>query len=187
MPRHTSLVVSLAAAALLASAACSTDTLATATAANVVDTVTIGALLGTPLSVPSGFSVSDGQPIRTDQTSAFDFAFNLAEDGTKPVFLPRAVLGFQQSGTADPGLLRVPDRTFDQIELAESNGYVTADTVPVAVGDVFIARSRIVCSTGVPQYGKLQIMGLQERSVTFKVLVNANCGYRGLLPGIPTQ
>jgi hypothetical protein len=28
---------------------------------------------------------------------------------------------------------------------------------------------------------------LVERRVDFQVLVNANCGYRGLEPGLPTQ
>jgi hypothetical protein len=176
-------------AMLVAATACSTDNLATATTSNIVDTVTIGALLGTPLTVPSGFSVSEGRPIRTDQTSQFDFAFNVSGTTSQPrrVFLPRALLGFQNSGTADPGLLKVTDRTFDQIDLADLNGYVAADTVPIGVGDVLIARSRIVCSSGVPQYGKLEVMSFQELSVTFRVLVDSNCGYRSLQPGIPTK
>jgi len=39
-----------------------------------------------------------------------------------------------------------------------------------------------------PRYGKFQVLSLDPvaRSVTFQTLVNQNCGYRSLRPGIPT-
>src|SRR5690349_12778620 len=80
-------------ALVLASAACGdSNGLSDAFFANVVDTVTIGALNGTPISVPSAFSVVERRPIRLDQSSAFDFAFNV-DAGGQPVFLPLSVLG----------------------------------------------------------------------------------------------
>ena len=38
---------------------------------------------------------------------------------------------------------------------------------------------------GVPLYGKIEILGFQDSTVTFKVLANKNCGYKDLLPGLP--
>ena len=44
-----------------------------------------------------------------------------------------------------------------------------------------MVRSRVVCSIGVPLYAKLadpQLRG--QHSVTFQVLTNLNCGFKGL-------
>jgi hypothetical protein len=41
----------------------------------------------------------------------------------------------------------------------------------------------------VPAYGKLEILSFDadNRTISFRVLANLNCGYKGLEPGIPTQ
>jgi hypothetical protein len=60
----------------------------------------------------------------------------------------------------------------------------------LAVGNVFVARSRIVCSAlSVPLYGKLRILELDAtaRTVTFEILADQNCGYVGLEPGLPDK
>ena len=100
------------------------------------------------------------------------------------MFLPRAALGIT-CNTANPGLQR-REETFDDITSAPSNGYVSDSAVAVAVGDRFIVRSRVICaSLGVPQYGKLEILSFQDSTVTFRSLVDNNCGYKDLLPGLP--
>jgi hypothetical protein len=50
----------------------------------------------------------------------------------------------------------------------------------------------VVCSgLGVPKYGKMEITAIDPspgvRTITFRVLTDDNCGYRGLDPGIPTE
>lgn len=174
--------------ALGALGACSDpNSLPNAQVPNVVDTTTISALTGTPISEPSAFSVSIGQPVRTDLSAEFDFAYDMI-DGA-PVLLPRAALNFPSDGRLPPGLLKA-DVAFDAMVEAESNGYLTRDTVAIAVGDRFYARSRVVCtSLGVPLYGKVEILAIDTpaRSVTFRFLTNENCGYIGLEPGIPEQ
>ncbi len=171
----------------LAAAACSNpNSLPDATIANFVDSTTIGALTGTPISTPSGFSISDRVAVRTDRSSSFDFAFNIDASG-KPVFLTLAVLGLASSTSVNPGL-QPTNETFDAITTAPSNGYNTTDTVAVAEGQRFYARSRLVCSgLGVPQYAKLEItkIDLVARTVAFRYLVDNNCGYRGLQVGLP--
>ncbi|MBA3658039.1 MAG: hypothetical protein H0W67_00390 [Gemmatimonadales bacterium] len=159
---------------------------------NVTDTVTLYALEGTPVTTPSAYSVPDNRAVRLDQTSAFDFAYNThtLPDGTRrQLFLPLQTLGLAPGISAAPGLQRRSE-TFDAITTARSNGYITSDTIPFAVGDRFEIRSRIVSpctSLGVPQYGKLEVLGVDStaRTVTFQVLTDNNCGYRGLLPGLP--
>jgi hypothetical protein len=171
-------------------AACSdANSLSPATETNVVDTVTIGALEGTPISTPSGFNISVGA-IRTDQSVDFEFAYNirqLADDTYQRVLIPRAALGLSSTNTADPGLQKRSE-TFDGITRAQSNGYVTDSAVAIAEGDRLVVRSRVICTgLGVPLYGKIQILSFQDSTVTFQVLADKNCGYKDLLPGLPAN
>lgn len=153
---------------------------------NVVDTISISALTGTAIQLPSALSVAGPRGVRTDLSADFDIAFDIR--GAIPVFIPRAGLNFPTGGL-QPGLLR-SDKTFADIEQGETNGYTTRDTLQLAVGDVFVARSRVVCSAlQVPLYGKLRILELDAaaRTVTFEVLADQNCGYVGLEPGLPDK
>ncbi len=174
----------LALAAALAAGCSDDDNLADPTQANVVDTLTIGSLTGTPITTPSGFAVEEGT-IRTDRDAEFDFAYNIESDGRR-VLIPRAALGIP-SNTADPGLQR-RDAAFDEIVLAPSNGYVTDEAVPIAVGERYLVRSRVICSgLGVPLYAKIELLGFDGDLLDFRVLANRNCGYKGLEPGLPDR
>lgn len=174
---------------LALAAACSdSNSLADPTSENFVDTVTVGSLTDTPVTTSSGYSVSTG-PIRTDQTAEFDFAFDIEGDPAtgQPVLLPRAALGLSSTNTADPGLQK-RNEAFDDLEVAPSNGYVTEDKLPVAVGEVYAVRSRVICSAlGVPLYAKIEVLRFEESSIVLKVLSDQNCGYRGLEPGFPDR
>jgi hypothetical protein len=168
----------------LAAGCSNANSLADPTIANVVDTVTIGALVGTPISTPSAYSVVSNA-VRVDQTPDFEFAYNVQGPDSQNVFLPRAALGLVSGSTANPGV-QVRPETFDQITVARSNGYVTDSAVAVSLGERFMVRSRVICtSLGVPQYAKLEILALDNKSVTFQVMVDRNCGYKGLKPGLP--
>jgi hypothetical protein len=173
---------------LAAAVGCSDNNgLPNATLENVVDTVTVGALVGTPISTPSGFAIeaTGVSAVRTDQTVGFEFAYNV-EPGGRRVFLPRAALGIT-SGTADPGVQLRPE-TFDEITKARSNGYVADSAVAVEVGQRYLVRSRVTCTgLGVPLYAKLEILQFADSTVTLQVLANRNCGYKGLEPGIPDE
>jgi hypothetical protein len=171
---------------LALAAACSDNNgLADPTSQNVVDTITLGALEGTPIQTASAWSVLNGA-VRTDQTTSFEFVYNVEASGRR-VFLPRKVLGITSSSGAEPGL-QATSATFDAINVAPSNGYVTDSAVPVEVGQRWFVRSRVeVCSIGVPQYAKLEILSFADSTVTFQVLADNNCGYKGLEPGLPDR
>src|SRR3989442_12623220 len=65
-------------AALTALAACGTTTgLPPAHIVNVVDTVSLYALDGTPLTAPSAYDVELLLAVRTDVTTPYDFIFNI--------------------------------------------------------------------------------------------------------------
>ncbi len=174
-------------APLALAAGCGNSGLGSPGVENTVDTVLIGALVGTPISVPSAYGINPGVagPVRTDQTSAFEFAYNILPNG-RHVLLPRAALGLASS-SAEPGL-QPSDDEFDRIEEAPLNGYLTLDTIEVAVGQRYVVRSRVACtSIGVPLYGKIEILSLDavDRRLTFRALANTNCGFRSLKPGLP--
>lgn len=180
--RGLSVLVPLA----LAAACSDSNSLGDATEVNAVDTVTLGALEGTSISTPSGYRISTGA-VRTDQTVDFEFAYNIRrlDDGTfQRVLLPRAALGLAATDQVEPGLQR-REESFDDITHAPSNGYVSDSAVAIQQGERYVVRSRVVCSIGVPLYGKLQILSFQDSTVTFQVLTDQNCGFKGLLPGLP--
>jgi hypothetical protein len=185
MPTFRTMLSCLAVATL---AACGGDDLPQATIENFVDSTALGALTGTPVTVPSAFSIPDRAAVRTDRSSAFDFAFDVDAEG-RFVLLPLVAIGIESTSGVNPGL-QFSELPFDEMDQAVSNNYITDSAVVVAVGDRLYARSRLVCSSlGVPQYGKLEITRLDaaERAIGFRYLVNNNCGYRSLQPGLPRE
>jgi hypothetical protein len=163
------------------------DALGPATAINTIDTVTLYALNGTPIALPSAYSLLDELPVRTDSTPSFDFAFDITAAGT-PLIYPSGVLGL----STEPGLRR-DDRTFDEIRTAPVEGYQRDSTLAVEAEDVFLVRSRssltgcLYYFGNVPRYGKFRVIGLDlaARTITLETLVNRNCGFKSLEPGTP--
>ncbi|HEV2084701.1 MAG TPA: hypothetical protein VGR09_06440 [Gemmatimonadales bacterium] len=173
---------------VLWAAACSDSTgLPPATLTNVERADTLYSLIGTPVATPSGYALDGGRRVRTDQTDAFDFAYNVEPDG-RHVFIPRAALGIDTTNTANPGF-QARTETFEAIRAAPSNSYVTDQVVPIAIGDRYVVRSRVTCSIGVPKYAKLEIVNFDDvaKTVSFRILIDDNCGFRGLEPGLPNS
>jgi hypothetical protein len=173
----------------LAIAGCSdSNGLPDATVPNAERTDTLWALVGTPVSTPSGYTIDGTRRVRTDLSIDFDFAYNVLPDG-RHIFLPRAALGIDTANTVNPGF-RPRSESFEAITQAPSDGYITEDPVVIAVGDRYVVRSRLTCvNFGVPKYAKLEVLSFDEptRIVTFRVLANDNCGFRSLEPGLPDE
>lgn len=166
-------------------AACDDNVLPAAAFENQVDTVTLASLVGTPIGTPSAFAIPDGQPVRTDVSAAFDFAYLVT--GQRRLLLPVEATGLQ-SGGGSAGLQKTT-QAFEAIGNPPTQGYLTTDSIAVAVGDVLIGRSRVACYLGVPQYARLRILSFNDaaRTVTFEVVANINCGYRSLALGLPEE
>jgi hypothetical protein len=173
---------------LLVATACSDSTgLPDPSLSNLERTETLYALVGTPVSTPSGYSLEGSRLVRTDLSVDFDFAFNLQADGSH-VLLPRAALGIDPTASVNPGLLGRSE-TFEAIKVAPSNGYVTDRAIPILAGERYVVRSRVTCSIGVPKYAKLEVLSLDDvaRTVTFRIITDDNCGFKGLEPGLPKR
>jgi hypothetical protein len=168
-------------------AACGDDfQLPPARATNILGTASLYALTGTPVGTPSGYQLEFRREVRTDQTTAFDFAFDITPAG-EPVFLPTGPLGLGEAS----GLMISPE-PFDSIEVAPNSGYVYDSSTTAAVGAELLVQSRVTtCSYGgtASYYAKLRVLAVDssQRRVDFEILVNINCGYRGLEPGLPTR
>jgi hypothetical protein len=173
---------------LFAATACGDSTaLPNAALSNLERTETLYALVGTPVSTPSGYSLEGSRRIRTDLSVDFDFAYNVESDG-RHVFVPRAALGIDPGAAVSPGFLG-RNESFEAIKVAPSNGYVTDRAIPIVEGERYVARSRVTCDLGVPKYAKLEVVSFDDaaKTVTFRVLTNDNCGYKGLEPGLPKR
>jgi hypothetical protein len=183
MPTPSLRQAALAAAFL--GAACSAElTLPPASDENVVDTVTLYALSGTPIGTYSAYQMDLKRVVRTDQTSAFDFVFDI--DTAGPALHPSGLYGLAEgAGFQDGGA------PFDSLTFAPLDGYEYQAATPIDSGDVLYVRSRpVTCLFGTFAYfGKLEVLAVDTvaRRIDLQVLVNANCGYRSLEPGIPRR
>ena len=172
-------------AALLAAACDNTIGLPAASLENVVDTISLFALDGTPVSAPSGYVVQSKEVVRTDLRSDFDLAFNITPAG-QAVLLPTGALGLGVSSGLQAQVV-----AFDAVTTAPTGQYV--DTLPVAVdsGSVVVVHSRPVsCLAGVVfYYGKIEVLAIDTiaRRADLRLLIDQNCGYRGLEPGLPRR
>jgi hypothetical protein len=170
---------------VLSAAACGDSNEPTAAVTNVERTETLYALIGTPVATPSGYALDGTRRILTDQTDGFDFVYNVEPDGRR-VFIPRGALGIDPNNSVNPGF-RARTESFEAIKAAPGNGYVSDQPILIAVGERYVVRGRVTCDIGVPRYAKLEIASFDDaaRTVTFRILVDDNCGFRGLEPGLP--
>jgi hypothetical protein len=179
-------------------AGCGTDlTLPPASIPIAQQQITLFALTNTPVNTNSAYDMLQLLEVRVDQNNAFDFAFDLRFDSaygigkhgdTVAVLIPRGAMGF----VADPGLIALPGiYNFDSLQVAPQGGYTKDKAVQIREGNVLYAASRIqTCNFGftLPHYAKLVIqkIDLAAYSVTIRVVIDPNCGYREVNSGIPT-
>lgn len=121
--------------------------------------------------LPRAVVIEQAQP--SSQT-AFDIAFS--ELDGRFVFLPAGLFdGYE----VRPGIYQETVLTFDELERAPSDGYVTDAAVPVAEGDVLVIRSRErgTCT----RYAKLEVQELDpEGLIEFRYFWNNLCNDRDI-------
>ena len=181
---RTPLLVSVA--AVLALTACGEDfNLAPANDENTVETASLYALTNTSVTLPSGYELALERAVRTDQSSDFDFAFDIPAGGG-PVFLQSGPLGLGEGSGFRP-----ESTAFDSLVFAPLDGYVRDSAVTADSGATYVVRSRpTVCVFGnFAYFAKLRVLAVDTvaRRVDFEILVNSNCGYRSLETGIPNR
>jgi len=159
--------------------------------------ITVYALTGTPVNTPSAYSLLNLTEVRTDQTSDFDFAFEIGRadqlgvdttsTDTIAVLLPRGALGL-----APDGGFRATTTPFDSITIAPDGGYDRERPAPIVAGSVYFVTSRAqTCTFAVvsPRYAKLIVEDLDFvlRRAVIRLVIDPNCGYRELGSGLPNR
>ncbi len=188
MPRRSAIALPLVVVAGFAwLAGCSSTTgLPAANIINTVDTVSLYALNDGIVTNPSAFALQGAQRVRTDQSGVFDFAFTF-DAQRRPVLLPTQPLGL---GTFSS--LQRATASFDAITTAPTSGWQLDSGVVADTGAVVLVSSRpLTCFTGVTVslYAKLRVLTVDTtgKRLDFAILIDQNCGYRGLQPGLPTH
>jgi hypothetical protein len=185
----TSKLVLLATAGLiLATAACGDPDELRARFETESDTLVVYALSGSPVGYPTALNTPFMQVLRAEGDLAFDVAFDIVGDSVAliPVQL---VIGANPG--RDVGILDTA-ATFDAITRAPSRGYNDSTVTKLARGGVAIIEAESgYCQFDLVQvvYSKLIIDDFDPatREISFRILVDPNCGFRSFLPGVPTR
>lgn len=130
----------------------------------------------------TAFQLNNAWAVLPSQTSDWDFVFWVSDEG-QPQFRPRDMI---TDGDSDAGLAPV-EVSFEALEEAPQEGYLTKEPVPADSGAVYAVRSRQAPGLGLRcrRYAKIQVTSVNAEAgtVTFRHLVNPNCEQRNLVPG----
>ena len=158
------------------------------TVSDTVETVSLYALSGTLPGTPSGYELAGRSKVLIEEGGPFDFAIDIDSAG-RPVLKPTGALQLGRSSGVQATALE-----FDSIRFAPTGGFQLDSAVTLEVGGRAIVHSAPTgCSITVTPayyyYAKLKILAVDTatRKIDFQILVDQNCGYRGLEPGLPSR
>jgi hypothetical protein len=182
--------------AVVAVTACGGPTEIKANQQTIAATLTVHALNGSSPSLPSALVLA-GSPavIRMTTDYQFDLAMDFDESGAARLIpVDRVASPAVLSPSRRVGLQKVTG-TFDSITRAPNGNYVTRADLPIAVGDVGVIESlnHPYCANifYVTQniYAKFVVEAIDPaaRSVRLRLVVDPNCGFRGLETGTPSR
>jgi len=152
-------------------------------------TFTLFALSGTPTNAPVGLSLSERSVTRISGALEFDLALDLNASGDI-VVLPVGLVASSPVGTRLVGLQRVAG-PFDGLTEAPRTGFVFDSTLTVQPGQVVAIQAQVAeCSFSLTPYifAKIVVDSVDtaNRTLLGRTLINLNCGFRQLTPGLPT-
>ncbi|MBW3553128.1 MAG: hypothetical protein KY466_06450 [Gemmatimonadetes bacterium] len=115
---------------------------------------------------------------------AFDFAVSENEAGDF-LLLPTGV--FAESN-AQAGILVDSTATFEGLERAPRDRYITDEPVVATTDVIYVIRSRQHPRSRCFYYGKMEILELDPAGImTLRILANINCSDRSLVPNAPVE
>jgi hypothetical protein len=203
MPRPLSRLTRRAAAALraagallaLAGAACSDPFSVEAQFDTAEAIVTLRALTGTPLELPLALLASPApQVVRPSSDFVFDLAFDFDATGGARLYPVNLVARPSVVAGRSVGLQKIAGQSYEQVTRAPSGGYESRESLAVAQGDVVVMQAvgHPSCASSFYSsliFAKLRIEAIDAaaRTMTVRVLVDPNCGFRGFESGTPTR
>lgn len=196
MPPRSLAATAAAIACLAVATGCKDTNILQASAPVATDTLVAYALTGTPATLPSALAVTRRSTVRVDGTAAFDIGFDFDSTG-RVIVSPVRVLVNQLSGAPSVGIQTMFNTSFDSIKSAPG-GYYRPDTaIVVSAGQPFVLLVNRTTSADVcvydpsPRiYSKVVIDSTKPtttRAIYLRVTTDPNCGYRSLVPGLPTS
>jgi hypothetical protein len=174
--------------------ACGNPTSIRASALTSVDTLSVFALSGTPVTYPSGVSVIARQAIRVDGSASFDVAFDIDAAGHGVIYPVKLVVN-SPGGSRPVGLQKVSG-TFDAVLQAPSTGFETDSSLVMAPGEVVVVQTvhnsvgdLCVFAISPNIYAKIALdsVNLASRTLYLRLGLDPNCGFRSFAAGIPTS
>ncbi len=169
--------------------ACGDVTRQKATYASAISSYSVYTLTQSPAAQPNALNFLGGVT-RASSSFAFDLAFDFDANGRVIVY-PVRTLGGAPAGTLKRiGLQAVPG-TFESIVEAPATGYDTLHAKTISVGSTLAVelRDASACfSYSILQsqllYAKITVDSIipATRLIYGKLVVDPNCGYRGLVP-----
>lgn len=176
--------------ASLAAGACEDPFATTASTEVRIDSFVVYAASQTPVNVPAAFNLLLFTPVRLEPTYNFDFVFDINEDGNV-VLIPVRLAGGAVTAELSVGLQRIVGR-YDDMTRAPTDGYAYDSTLALAPSEgALIQVQTAACADQTSEliYAKLQIKAVDpvSRQLSFRIAYNPNCGFRSLLPGLPTN
>lgn len=170
-------------------AACDDPFASKASFTNADQPFAIAALTGADITAPAGLSLASRSVVRIDGVFDFDLAFDIDPAG-KPVILPVARVGTPVGGTRLVGLQRTTT-PYETLSEAPKSGYVFDSTMVFSLGAAIVVQSQASsCSFSFTPYtfAKVRIDSINATTRTLygHTLINLNCGFRQLTPGLPT-
>ena len=187
--RFPALLVAVIAVATLA--ACDDQSPFRAQFANAERRMTVYAMNGTPPSLPSAVNVRSSTPQRIDPTWQFDVAFDMDEFGFVRVHSVRTVAS-ELAPVNRVGFRIDSVNSYASITQAPTSGFVYDTSMALLAGrtlliDVLDPSCQGRSFLGFNIRAKLMIDSVDatNRSLTFRILTNANCGFRSLVEGLP--
>ena len=175
-------------------AACGDDSFTgVATNPNDTHTVTLYALTGTPSILPAAYFFINETPVRPQLVGAgttnFEVAFDISPNN-EVLLMPARTLVAAAPATVYSVGLQKSALPFESITRAPDQGYIRDSVLTAQQGDVYIVQLvHSGCTFLEPVYAKMSIdsVVVAERRLVLSVMVNRNCGFRGLTPGLPSN
>ena len=191
--RLTAFIVAVAGIAVATS--CGDPTAIKAQFETTADTLTVYALNGTPGSLPSAIRTRAQKGLLVVQVGSsfnFDLAWDINEAGEAVAITPRMV-GNELTGARRVGLLLAAP-PFEGILKAPTSGYKYDSLLVVPLDKVLLVDALDPSCSAFSILGqnirsKIQIDSVvpSRRTLYMHIVVNPNCGFRDLGPGVPKE
>lgn len=179
---------------VLAVSACSDPTRLLANFDTITDTLDVYALTGSPAAFPTALVTPSHTVVRADAGLSFDVAFDIDGSGRALLYPFKTIVDPQYADALGRRVgIRVMPVQFDSVLRAPTSGYNYDSATVMPEGSVAVIQSYRYseCAYDISKiiYSKIVIddVDAAARRVTFRILVDPDCGFRDLAPGRPKR